>query len=73
MLLCQTLLAVSAFLFALIVASGQVQVWHAFAYITLSGVAHSVLQPVRSALVANTVPKEDLGNAYALHVRAPSM
>ena len=66
-LLCQTLLAVSAFLFALIVASGQVQVWHAFAYITVSGVAHSILQPVRSALVANTVPKEDLGNAYALH------
>jgi MFS family permease len=63
----QTLLAVSAFLFALLVASGQVQVWHAFAYITVSGIAHSILQPVRSALVANTVPRQDLPNAYALH------
>src|SRR5918992_1153604 len=67
-LLSQTLLAASAFLFALLVVSGQVQVWHAFVYITVSGVAHSILQPVRQALVANTVPKEDLGNAYALNV-----
>ena len=67
-LLSQSLLAASAFLFALLVVSGQVQVWHAFVYITVSGVAHSILQPVRQALVANTVPKEDLGNAYALNV-----
>jgi MFS family permease len=66
-LLSQTLLAVSAFLFALLVASGQVQVWHAFAYITVSGIAHSILQPVRSALIVNTVPRPDLPNAYALH------
>jgi MFS family permease len=66
-LLSQTLLAVSAFLFALLVASGQVQVWHAFAYITVSGIAHSILQPVRSALIVNTVPRQDLPNAYALH------
>ena len=63
----QSLLAGSAFSFALLVASGQVQTWHAFAYIAISGTAHSILQPVRSALVANTVPREDLTNAYALH------
>ena len=63
----QTMLATSAFLFALLVASGRVEVWHAFVYIAVSGVAHSILQPVRNALVANTVPKEDLGNAFALH------
>ena len=67
LLMSQALLATSAFVFALVVASGQVQIWHAFAYITVSGIAHSVLQPVRSALVANTVPKEDLTNAFALH------
>ena len=66
-LISQTMLATAAFLFALLVASGQVQVWHAYAYIALAGIAHSVLQPVRSALVANTVPKEDLTNAFALH------
>ena len=69
-LVCQTVLATAAFLFALLVASGQVQVWHAYAYITVSGITHSVLQPVRSALVANTVPKEDLSNAFALHAMA---
>jgi MFS family permease len=44
-----------------------VQIWHVFAYVTVSGIAQAILQPVRSALVANTVPREDLGNAYALH------
>lgn len=66
-LVSQTMLATAAIVFALVVASGQVQVWHCFAYIALSGVAHSILQPVRSALVANTVPREDLPNAFALH------
>jgi MFS family permease len=65
-LLSQSMLAVTAFLFALLVASGQVQVWHAFAYIIVSGTAHAILQPTRSALVANTVPREDLPNAFAL-------
>lgn len=62
----QTGLATSAFLFALLVSSGNVQVWHAFVYILVSGCAHSILQPTRSALVANTVPREDLANAFAL-------
>ena len=66
-LVSQAMLATAAIVFALVVASGQVQVWHCFAYIALSGVAHSILQPVRSALVANTVPREDLPNAFALH------
>jgi MFS family permease len=65
-MLSQTVLAVAAFLFALLVASGRVQVWHAFAYIIISGTAHAILQPTRSALVANTVPREDLPNAFAL-------
>lgn len=68
-LLSQTLLALSGLLFALLVAWDHlehVREWHVFIYVTVSGVAHAILQPVRSALVANTVPKEDLGNAYAL-------
>ncbi len=66
-LVSQTMLATAALVFAFVVASGKVEIWHAFAYIALSGVAHSILQPVRSALVANTVPREDLANAFALH------
>ena len=67
LLVSQAMLATSAVVFALIVWSGRVEVWHAFAYIAISGVAHSILQPVRSALVANTVPRQDLPNAFALH------
>ena len=63
----QTMLASAALAFAFVVWSGRVEIWHAFLYIAISGIAHSVLQPVRSALVANTVPREDLANAFALH------
>ena len=66
-LVSQTMLALTALVFAFVVWSGRVEVWHAFLYIAISGVAHSILQPVRSALVANTVPREDLANAFALH------
>ena len=65
-LVSQTMLASAALVFAFVVWSGRVEVWHAFLYIAISGVAHSILQPVRSALVANTVPREDLANAFAL-------
>ena len=65
-LVSQAMLASAALIFAFVVWSGRVEVWHAFLYIAISGVAHSVLQPVRSALVANTVPREDLANAFAL-------
>jgi MFS family permease len=77
----QALLALSALLFAILVAWGYpeggqeagesvLKKWHIFVYVTISGVAHAILQPVRSALVANTVRKEDLGNAYALQSMA---
>ncbi len=63
----QIMLASAALVFALVVWSGRVEIWHTFLYIAISGIAHSILQPVRSALVANTVPREDLTNAFALH------
>ena len=40
----------------------------------ISGVAHSIIQPVRQALVANTVPRGDLASALALTgIAHPSM
>ena len=33
----------------------------------IAGVAHSVIQPVRQAMVANTVPRRDLASALALN------
>ena len=52
--------------FALFVASGAVQVWHAMVYASVSGVCFAFIMPARQALIVNTVPPEDLPNAFAL-------
>ena len=39
-----------------------------YVYVLISGVCRSLIQPLRQALVANTVPKEALGNALATNV-----
>lgn len=62
----QVLLAVAAVIFAITVASGVVQVWHAFAYAAVSSVCFAFIMPIRQALVVNTTPPGNLGNAYAL-------
>ena len=64
----QLFMAGMAFFFALLVLREWVQVWHAFAYILISGVCRSMIQPLRQALIANTVPREALGNALATNV-----
>lgn len=64
-MICQVFMATGAVLFALLVASGNVQVWHAYAYVLLIGVPLSVTRPARQALIANTVPREAFGNAFA--------
>ena len=54
--------------------TGPLKWWHAFIYMGISGVAHSIVQPVRQAMVPNTVPLRDLGSALALNGMAhPSM
>ncbi|PKB65366.1 MAG: hypothetical protein BZY80_00475 [SAR202 cluster bacterium Io17-Chloro-G2] len=52
--------------FAILVASGTVQVWHAMLYAIVSGVCFGFIMPARQALIVNTVPPEDRGNAFAL-------
>jgi MFS family permease len=64
-MVCQAFMATAAVLFALLVESGTVQVWHAYAYVLFIGVPLSITRPVRQALIANTVPREAFGNAYA--------
>lgn len=64
----QIFMAALAFCFALLVLSGKVQVWHAFAYVMLSGASFSVTQPMRQAIIANTVAREMVGNAFAINV-----
>ena len=64
----QLIMAGLAFLFALLVLSQQVEVWHAYLYVILAGTCHSIVQPMRQSLIAGTVPREMLGNALATNV-----
>ena len=60
-------MAALALLFALLLAVGSVEVWHILLFTLLQGLGQALVQPVRQALVANTVPSEDLSNAIALN------
>jgi MFS family permease len=60
-------MAVLALGFALLLAMGEVEVWHILLFTLLQGLGQALVQPVRQALVANTVPQEDLMNAIALN------
>ena len=64
----QLVMAALAFSFALLVLSERVEVWHAYLYVILAGVCHSMVQPMRQSLIAGTVPREMLGNALATNV-----
>ncbi|MCI0825742.1 MAG: MFS transporter [Chloroflexi bacterium] len=64
----QSFMGVTAVLFSLLVFSGRVEWWHAYLYVLLNGICRSVNQPLRQALIANTVPREVLINAYATNV-----
>ena len=64
----QSFMAALSLLFAFFVFSGNVQVWHTYAYVLISGTCLSVTQPMRQVLIANTVPRESLENAYAANV-----
>ncbi len=61
----QTFMAVAAVIFAIVVHSGHVEWWHAYIYVFVSGICWSTSLTMRQTLVANTVPRESLVNAYA--------
>ncbi|GIF05360.1 MFS transporter [Actinoplanes siamensis] len=61
-----TVFAVTAVAFAVIVASGIVQLWHVFLFALLFGIANSVETPVRQAFVSELVELPLLPNALAL-------
>ena len=64
----QVFMAVFSFGFAWMVHFDVVAVWHVFLYAVVSGACLSITQPMRQTLIANTVPREMLGNAYATNV-----
>ncbi len=72
----QSIMAVTATGFATLVIltdldadeiTGPLLWWHPFVYMTIAGIAHTVIQPVRQAMVANTVPREAMASAFALN------
>lgn len=63
----QIMLLICALVFATFVARGQVaNIWYIYAYTLVTGIFFTVKQPVRQALVANTVPRAAMPNALAL-------
>ena len=61
----QAFMTVAAVVFAFVVHSGHVEWWHAYIYVFVSGICWSISLTIRQTLVANTVPREALVNAYA--------
>ena len=64
----QAFMAGAAILFALLVQSGRVEWWHAYAYVLVGGTCWAITITLRQALVANTVPPSSFVNAYATNV-----
>ena len=69
----QLALAISALLFATLVATGTVKVWHVAVYMVIFGSLWAIVAPVRQSLVVNTVPRKYLMNAIALQSVAPNV
>ena len=72
----QAVMAVAACSFAFLVlasdleadpVTGPLRQWHPFLYMIISGISHSIIQPVRQAMIANTVPRHALSSALALN------
>jgi MFS family permease len=58
--------AVTAVVFAILVASGHAALWHVFLFAALLGLANSIETPVRQAFVSELVEMRLLPNALAL-------
>ena len=66
LIVANTAFAITAILFALLVASGVVVLWHVFVFAALLGVANAVETPVRQSFVSELVDLPLLPNALAL-------
>ena len=68
MMTVQALGAALALGFAFLVDSEFIRAWHAYVYVLISGAFLAITQPLQQVLVANTVPREAVSNAYAVNV-----
>ena len=64
----QSFMALFSFLFAILVGQQLVSVFHVYLYVFLGGVCLSITQTNRMALIANTVPRQAMANAFATNV-----
>jgi MFS family permease len=63
-------MAVIAMSFAIVVLTGHLVTWHMYVFAFVSGATWSMNNPVRQALVANSVPRQMLTNAIAVNSMA---
>ncbi|MEV4703673.1 MFS transporter [Actinoplanes sp. NPDC049316] len=66
LILANAVFAITAIVFALLVAGGVVVLWHVFLFALLLGIANSIETPVRQAFVSELVELPLLPNALAL-------
>ena len=67
LLIDQAFLVVLALAFATLLLLKREEAWHLYVFATLVGFAWAMNNPVRQALVANSVPRSSLMNAVALN------
>ena len=70
MLTTQAFMVVISLVFATLIVTGLLEVWHIFAFTLLSGVGWAFNMPVRQSIVPNLVPRKDIINAMALNSAA---
>ena len=68
MMTVQAMGAALALGFAFLVDSEYIRAWHAYVYVLISGAFMVITQTLQQVLVANTVPREAVSNAYAVNV-----
>jgi MFS family permease len=66
LIVANTAYAITAIVFAIMVASGSVMLWHVFLFAGLLGIANSIETPVRQSFVSELVEHRLLPNALAL-------
>ncbi len=68
MMTVQAMGAALALAFAFLVDSENIRAWHAYVYVLISGAFMVITQTLQQVMVANTVPREAVSNAYAVNV-----
>lgn len=66
-LLTQSVALLQAAIFATLVATGLIQLWHVYILAAVQGTINAIDNPVRQAFVIELVGREEVGNAVALN------